>query len=243
VPRLIWALILTFVAHLVFFLLQVPESEEVQLALAGSGQVSVRIAHSSPKEEDRVVSAPVPDPVPEPEVTEDQEETAAPPVQPPEEKISRQVVEEKTVAEKTAAVVDEGRPAVSENSPAPEEKTQVAEAAPSVPIAVGSEPAESGTPAAQAVLQAEPLASFNRPPAYQALARRRGWEGTVVLEVDVDGDGRVQAVRIQTSSSYALLDREALDAVGKWRFTPGSRNGTAVESKVLVPVHFMLQGK
>ncbi len=241
-PRIAWAFVFAFVAHLLLLRLPMPVSEEPQLTLAGSTGVSVRIVHSRPEETDRVVPEPVPEQ--EPQVPEEPQDVAAASPRHPEEKVSRQETGEEAVVEKTAAVVDKGRPAVFANTQVREEKkTQVTEAEQPVPIAGRAESAESGTPSAQAILQAEPLTSFNRPPAYPVLARRRGWQGTVLLEVDVGRDGLVQAVRIQTGSSYSLLDREAMEAVRQWRFTPGSRNGTAVESKVLVPVHFMLQSE
>ena len=87
----------------------------------------------------------------------------------------------------------------------------------------------------------EPIKAFNRPPVYPSLARKRGWEGTVLLEVDVLSDGMVKSIKVKESSSYELLDTKALDAVRKWRFSPGFKAGEPVPMKVLVPVHFLLQ--
>ena len=96
-------------------------------------------------------------------------------------------------------------------------------------------------PAVAEVEQAVPRYEVNRPPEYPDLARRRGWEGTVLLEVEVAGDGEVRSVRVHTSSSYGLLDEAALAAVGKWLFKPGMRDGKPWAMKVLVPVHFVLK--
>ena len=89
--------------------------------------------------------------------------------------------------------------------------------------------------------QAVPLAGDSRPPEYPALARKRGWEGKVLLVVVVGCDGAVQTVRVQSGSSHDLLDEAALRAVREWRFQPGTRNGEPVAMQVLVPVNFMLQ--
>ncbi len=86
-----------------------------------------------------------------------------------------------------------------------------------------------------------PVEHLNRPPEYPALARKRGWEGTVVLEVDIRRDGVVREILVKQSSSYGLLDKEAARAVRAWRFQPGTRAGEPVQMKVLVPVHFLLQ--
>ena len=75
----------------------------------------------------------------------------------------------------------------------------------------------------------------------KAPARKRGWEGKVLLAVAVASDGAVQAVRVQSGSSHDLLDEAALQAVRGWRFQPGTRDGEPVAMQVLVPVHFILQ--
>lgn len=56
----------------------------------------------------------------------------------------------------------------------------------------------------------------NSPPRYPRIARRRGWEGTVVIEVRVSGKGRVRAARVEQSSGYGILDEAALGAARQW---------------------------
>lgn len=48
---------------------------------------------------------------------------------------------------------------------------------------------------------------------YPPLARQRGWEGTVLLGLRVESDGRVGKIRIERSSGYAVLDHSALDSL------------------------------
>ncbi|HDK44316.1 MAG TPA: energy transducer TonB [Desulfobacteraceae bacterium] len=95
--------------------------------------------------------------------------------------------------------------------------------------------------AAGVVRRAEPAYDLNPAPEYPRLARRRGWQGTVLLAVEVKEDGTVGAVSVRTGSSYPLLDEAALEAVEKWRFIPGTKDGLSVAMEVLVPVHFVLQ--
>ena len=78
----------------------------------------------------------------------------------------------------------------------------------------------------------------NPSPVYPRLARRRGWQGQVMLTVEVSPQGRAAAVIIANSSGYPLLDEAALDAVRDWRFIPAYRNGMAVGSMLRVPVIF-----
>jgi protein TonB len=48
-------------------------------------------------------------------------------------------------------------------------------------------------------------------------------EGTVTLGLLVGTDGRVVEISIANSSGFARLDKAALDAVRKWRWTPMMR--------------------
>jgi protein TonB len=79
------------------------------------------------------------------------------------------------------------------------------------------------------------------PPRYPPLARRRAWEGTVVLRIHNDASGSVDSVDIDTSSGYGLLDREALRVAAQWRYQPGTRDGRAEAAVLLQPVEFRLR--
>ncbi len=48
---------------------------------------------------------------------------------------------------------------------------------------------------------------------YPALARQRGWQGEVVLRLDIHANGRLDNVAIASSSGHRVLDRSALDAL------------------------------
>lgn len=47
---------------------------------------------------------------------------------------------------------------------------------------------------------------------YPPLARARGWQGTVLIDLRVESDGRIERVHIARSSGYDVLDRSALTA-------------------------------
>jgi protein TonB len=97
-----------------------------------------------------------------------------------------------------------------------------------------------GTPA-QGSRDAVPLYAENPPPPYPGLARRRGYEGTVLLEVLVDRHGQVATLRVIQSSGYAVLDRAAMTSVERWRFKAGMRAGQPVGMWVRVPIRFQLE--
>jgi protein TonB len=99
----------------------------------------------------------------------------------------------------------------------------------------------SGDPASGSPV-ATPLAyGTNPPPPYPVTARRRGWEGKVLLQVEVSAGGDVRNVEIEKSSGYTCLDDAARQAVYRWRFRPALQNGRPVPGRVKVPIHFNLK--
>ena len=82
----------------------------------------------------------------------------------------------------------------------------------------------------------------NPPPPYPQAARRAGQQGTVTLRVLVLRSGQPSRVELEKSSGSSLLDVAAQDAVRGWRFVPARHGSDPVESWVLVPVVFRLEG-
>jgi protein TonB len=84
--------------------------------------------------------------------------------------------------------------------------------------------------------EASPIA---RPqPDYPREAMRRGDEGTVVVLAEIDVNGVPTSVEVADRSGSRELDRSAVDAVRKWRFTPAMKDGRKVASTVRIPVEF-----
>lgn len=50
---------------------------------------------------------------------------------------------------------------------------------------------------------------------YPYVAQLRGWEGTVLLALNIETDGRLEGIRVVRSSGYAVLDDSALTALRK----------------------------
>jgi len=72
-------------------------------------------------------------------------------------------------------------------------------------------------------------------------ARRMGWEGRVVLNVEVLADGSCGEVNVFQSSSHEVLDNAALRTVKGWRFVPASRAGRPITQWFKVPIQFSLK--
>lgn len=81
----------------------------------------------------------------------------------------------------------------------------------------------------------------NPAPPYPKSAKRRRLEGVVELKVLVSAEGKVLDLSIFKSCGHSALDRSALQTVRNWRFLPAKRNGTAVNSDVIVPIRFQLR--
>ena len=64
---------------------------------------------------------------------------------------------------------------------------------------------------------------------YPALARRNGWEGTVLLGLRVEPDGQLDKIRLERSSGYAVLDNSALNSL--------KRIGNLVEARAWLEGH------
>ncbi len=77
-------------------------------------------------------------------------------------------------------------------------------------------------------------------PIYPESARQQGREGTVLLRVLVDDQGRAKTIEINQSSGDNALDRAAGDAIKRWRFSPARYGGKAVESWIRIPIDFHL---
>ncbi|MBU0481567.1 MAG: energy transducer TonB [Proteobacteria bacterium] len=146
------------------------------------------------------------------------------------------------ITEPVAVVVREIPPLVVPASPVvPEQVVENAESAPEVRQTPEVQGAENNREMASAVVLARPLYKENPPPEYPAMARRRQLQGTVLLEVAVSREGKVEGLEIAESSGHKVLDRAAVEAVRYWLFEPGREGGRQVPMKVLVPVRFSLK--
>ena len=127
------------------------------------------------------------------------------------------------------AVVSEAPPAPQPAAPAP---AAVAEGPPS-PAAARSPSTVSGGDLSAGMVEASP-------PRYPYESRRLKEQGTVVLDVLLGPDGRVERIGLRSSSGYPRLDQAALEAVRHWRWSPMVRDGRAVSVRGLVEIPFAL---
>ena len=89
--------------------------------------------------------------------------------------------------------------------------------------------------------KARPIYRSNPSPKYPRIAKIRGYQGNVLLDVLVNKDGKVHDLKIYRSSGYPLLDRAATSSVKHWLFEPGSIGEEKVNMWVRVPIRFELK--
>ena len=116
-------------------------------------------------------------------------------------------------------------------SPAPPAEAQAS----SAPVQTTRSPGPQTLSAAQ-------VGYLNAPsPIYPMRSKRAGDQGTVMVKVLVDTNGRPSQVVLQTSSGHPELDESALSAVRAARFRPFMDAGVAQPVWVLCPIGFALR--
>ena len=80
----------------------------------------------------------------------------------------------------------------------------------------------------------------NFQPNYPSDERLAGRGGRVVVSVLIGTDGRVKDVRQVSAASSAFFEATRKQALAKWRFKPGTKDGEAVEAWHTMAVSFVL---
>jgi protein TonB len=153
------------------------------------------------------------------------------------------VVKEKKVIKKKKKVPPPVETAVQKDAEVEERVEEQAQSTEETVSTAANIPSagSSMAPKAAALLQAMPMYGENPSPTYPRIARRRGYEGTVLVSAEIFADGTVGKLLIKKTSGYAVLDREALKTIKKWKFIPASRMGVPITMLVDIPVRFSLE--
>ena len=84
-----------------------------------------------------------------------------------------------------------------------------------------------------------PVVVIKVDPEYSEEARKVKLSGSVLLAIVVDTEGRARDIHVSRSLGMGL-DEKAIEAVEKWRFKPGLRNGLPVNVRATIEVNFRL---
>ena len=80
---------------------------------------------------------------------------------------------------------------------------------------------------------------FSPEPEYSEEARKAKFQGTVRLSLVVDEHGLPTQIKVITPLGLGL-DAKAIEAVQKWKFKPGIKDGKPVAVQASVEVNFRL---
>ena len=78
------------------------------------------------------------------------------------------------------------------------------------------------------------------PPEYPSEMKRLGASGVVAVTIVIDEKGKVISANV-AKSSRAEFESAALEAVNKWTFKPGKKDGAPVKTRVTIPLRFNLE--
>jgi len=77
-------------------------------------------------------------------------------------------------------------------------------------------------------------------PKYPEVARRARMSGVVIIEGVISARGEVESARIVKSTTEAILNESALEAVRRWRYEPARFRGQPVRVYLTITVTFRL---
>ena len=84
--------------------------------------------------------------------------------------------------------------------------------------------------------------SHNNPhPEYPLIARKKGWEGRVIIKADIDKAGNVTSIKILKSSGFEVLDESSVTTLREWKFTPARYGNKFINDTLNIPVNFQLK--
>lgn len=215
--RLILPVALSLLVHGLVLSYKLPEQQRLKPALDGS-PIKIRMNTFSPK--------PVVEKKVEPKMVVDE------PV-----KAVKEVVKPKVVIasyQKKVVIKPEPPPKVEQQSLFQREDVNISSES-------ENNLAEKEVDVAPIQKKAVPIYRQNKQPPYPVIAKRRGYQGEVLLHVLVDKKGAVAELQVKKSSGHVSLDRMALKSVKYWLFTPATEGGGAVTMWVDVPISFELK--
>lgn len=150
---------------------------------------------------------------------------------------------QKAAAEKTAA----DQVALQEQVAAQQKAAQQAAAvksrapAPAGPAGAAASASDDNTAAAATTgPTTEAVLTKAAPPHYPPTAVRAHQQGWVVVSFKVDTNGRTSDVKVVDSLPRRVFDRAAIEAVGRYQFTPAMKDGVAVVSTRQQRIEFKL---
>jgi len=172
------------------------------------------------------------------------------PIEPPKPEPIKEVIKPKVTPKPIAKPIEAPSPIAQEEAPPPPAVDKVIAVEPvieSKPEVIAPTPIETPTPPVDmdnalneyGGLLGRAIAKHKQ---YPKIAQMRGWQGDVMLDLKLDGDGNLLTAKVHNSSGHEALDKQALEMVRKASPFPAPpdalRNRTF---NITVPVSFKLE--
>ncbi len=85
------------------------------------------------------------------------------------------------------------------------------------------------------------IGSIKNPhPEYPMIARKKGWQGRLLLNVRVSEKGKVLNINIVKTSGFKILDKTSVETIKEWKFSPARIGNDYVEDYLNIPISFKL---
>lgn len=87
------------------------------------------------------------------------------------------------------------------------------------------------------------LISTPRAISYPRWAVRQGWQGELILALEILSEGSVGRFSVMKSTGHKLLDQAAIQGVKGWKFSPAIKDGKPLTTCIQIPILFQLQSE
>ena len=165
------------------------------------------------------------------------------PIQQPIEKIEtpepiKKVEPIQKIQKKITPIIDKNATSVAQPTPKEVAPSPPAETISKIPNIVPQEQVTQHIESYSSLL-ANAIAKYKQ---YPKIAQMRGWQGTVIADLEIDTKGAVISIKIKKSSTYEVLDNEALEMIKKASPFPAPPESLRGKNfNVLVPISFKLE--
>ena len=142
------------------------------------------------------------------------------------------------IQKKITPIIDKNATSVAQPTPKEVAPSPPAETISKIPNIVPQEQVTQHIESYSSLL-ANAIAKYKQ---YPKIAQMRGWQGTVIVDLEIDIKGAVISVKIKKSSTYEVLDNEALEMIKKASPFPAPPESLRGKNfNVLVPISFKLE--
>ena len=162
------------------------------------------------------------------------------PIQEPIEKIEtpQPIKKVEPIQKKITPIIDKNATSVAQPIPKEVAPSPPAETISKIPNIVPQEQVTQHIESYSSLL-ANAIAKYKQ---YPKIAQMRGWQGTVIADLEIDTKGAVISIKIKKSSTYEVLDNEALEMIKKASPFPAPPESLRGKNfNVLVPISFKLE--